>query len=424
MKRLILFLFLIASAIYAQVETSGNVGRAMSVVPFSIDYSEYKSGEAQKTRLDIFVQVPYTSIQFVKKNNTFSAGYSVTLTFYDKDKKNILLEKMWKESIQVALFDQTLSRNNSFISYRTFDFQPGSYTIRCTIEDTDSRKSSTQEFSVVLNTISDTLGISGIMLVSEIIKDPAGEKVFPNVAKLVSNQTDSVLLFHEIYSDKERQVYIEYYLEDLKSKVSTKELLPHNLKAGINSVYYSFKYSDFKLGDYIIKAVLKDSEWKEAAATEKRFFSKIYGLPNSITDLNKAVDQMIYICSPSELGYIKDSENYDEKLNRFFAFWNNKKPNPQVDENPILFEYYRRIEFANNNFKGFSEGWRSDMAMIYVTFGPPSHVERHPFDSNSKPYEIWEYFELNRSFVFMDQTGFGDYRLYNPDYSRWPGYRY
>ncbi|MDP3581631.1 MAG: GWxTD domain-containing protein, partial [Ignavibacteria bacterium] len=64
-----------------------------------------------------------------------------------------------------------------------------------------------------------------------------------------------------------------------------------------------------------------------------------------------------------------------------------------------------------------------DMGMIYITFGPPSNVERHPLDSDAKPYEIWDYYEINRSFTFVDETGFGNYRLINPDFSRWPGYR-
>jgi GWxTD domain-containing protein len=132
---------------------------------------------------------------------------------------------------------------------------------------------------------------------------------------------------------------------------------------------------------------------------------------------------MTYIASGKEIDFILEGESYDDKLNRFFAFWDTKKPNQTLDDNPILYEYYRRIEYANKNFKGMLEGWRSDMGLIYVTFGPPSSVERHPMEIDSKPYEVWDYYELNRYFVFVDQTGFGDYRLLNPDYSRWPGYR-
>jgi hypothetical protein len=56
------------------------------------------------------------------------------------------------------------------------------------------------------------------------------------------------------------------------------------------------------------------------------------------------------------------------------------------------------------------------MGMIFILFGPPSNIERHPFEIDYKPYEIWYYYELNREFVFVDETGFGEYRLVSPIY--------
>ena len=49
----------------------------------------------------------------------------------------------------------------------------------------------------------------------------------------------------------------------------------------------------------------------------------------------------------------------------------------------------------------------------------PNNIERHPFDIDAKPYEIWTYYEQNREFVFVDATGFGDYRLQNPMWDLW-----
>jgi len=54
------------------------------------------------------------------------------------------------------------------------------------------------------------------------------------------------------------------------------------------------------------------------------------------------------------------------------------------------------------------------MGMIYILFGPPNSVDRHPFDIDSKPYEVWYYYQKDRQFMFVDETGFGDYRLMNP----------
>ena len=63
------------------------------------------------------------------------------------------------------------------------------------------------------------------------------------------------------------------------------------------------------------------------------------------------------------------------------------------------------------------------MGMVYITLGPPSAVERHPFDMGAKPYEIWEYYHINRSFLFVDNSGFGDYRLSESPYGDWFKYR-
>jgi len=77
-------------------------------------------------------------------------------------------------------------------------------------------------------------------------------------------------------------------------------------------------------------------------------------------------------------------------------------------------EYYRRVDFANANFGTFIEGWKTDRGMVYIVLGPPNDIERHPFEAGSKPYEIWSYYTINREFVFVDYSGFGEYRLVTP----------
>ena len=88
-----------------------------------------------------------------------------------------------------------------------------------------------------------------------------------------------------------------------------------------------------------------------------------------------------------------------------------------------MLEYYRRVEYANAHFKGYFKGWKSDMGMVYITLGPPDQVTRRPYEMDSRPYEVWEYYTLNMNFVFVDNTNFGDYRLQNPTYGDWFRYR-
>ena len=76
-------------------------------------------------------------------------------------------------------------------------------------------------------------------------------------------------------------------------------------------------------------------------------------------------------------------------------------------------EYFRRINYANRNYTAFGQpGWITDRGRILIKFGFPDDVERHPFEMGSQPYEIWRYYALRKTFVFIDPTGFGDYRLH------------
>ena len=422
MKRIFIMITFLVSVVSAQVEYSTNPENGKSI-SFSVDVGGFKSAVPNKTRMDFFVQVPYSSIQFVKKDDGFYANYNITLTFIDEGKTNIIFERNWKERVKTTDFEQTLSVENFNLSYKTYDLNPGKYFVKCIVEDSDSRTASSKEIPLVVKQISDSLGVSDLMLVSEFVKDSAGEKIIPNVTSSVTNRSTSVPLYFEIYSDKTREINIEYSLDDLKKNTSFKQMEHVTVKPGTNLIKHTINNLSFSVGEYILNAVIKDNDWKIITSVGKKIFSKIHGVPSAITDFDKAVEQIVYISSPDELNFIKDSKNYDEKLERFLGFWDKKKPNPKTDDNPILYEYFRRVDYANKHFKGLTEGWRSDMGMVFITLGPPSSVERHPLDSNIKPYEIWDYYELNRTFVFSDQTGFGDYRLVDPDYSRWPGYR-
>ncbi|TSA29410.1 MAG: GWxTD domain-containing protein [Ignavibacteriales bacterium] len=422
MKKMFITILFLVSVISAQVEYSTN-SRSGKPINFSVDVGGFKSSVPNKTRMDFFVQVPYSSIQFVKKDDGFYANYNITLSFADESKINIIFERTWKERVKTTNFEQTLSMDNFNLSYKTYDLNPGKYFVKCIVEDSDSRSASSKEIPLVVKQISDSLGVSDLMLVSEFVKDSTGEKIIPNVTASVTNRSTSVPLYFEIYSDKTREINIEYSLDDLKNSTSFKQMEHLTVKPGTNLVKHTINNVSFSVGGYLLNAVIKDNDWKIITSVEKKIISKIHGVPSAITDLEKAIQQIIYIASTEELDFIKEGKNYDEKLERFLSFWDKKKPNSKTDDNPILYEYFRRVDYANKHFKGLGEGWHSDMGMIFITFGPPSSVERHPLDSNTKPYEIWDYYELNRTFVFSDQTGFGDYRLVNPDYSRWPGYR-
>src|SRR5690625_5315948 len=43
----------------------------------------------------------------------------------------------------------------------------------------------------------------------------------------------------------------------------------------------------------------------------------------------------------------------------------------------VISLYYERVEQANKQFTSFKEGWKTDLGMIYILFGPPWYVDRY-----------------------------------------------
>nr|WP_286670562.1 GWxTD domain-containing protein [Fodinibius salsisoli] len=115
-----------------------------------------------------------------------------------------------------------------------------------------------------------------------------------------------------------------------------------------------------------------------------------------------------YIVNEKTLDQLRSgSESAREQ--KFRAFWEKRDPTPDTEYNELMAEYYRRIDYAYQNFTTNNTiGYESDQGEIYIKFGPPENKERR-FPANGSTIEIWTY--PNRQFVFRATTGFGDFKL-------------
>ncbi|MFZ0454898.1 MAG: hypothetical protein WAM24_14220, partial [Ignavibacteriaceae bacterium] len=109
MKNLYLFLFIIFTAVnlFAQDEITKNAELKPS--KFNYEYLDFRSDQAVKTRVDVFLQVPYNEIQFIKKGDDFEANYTATVSIFDKEREKLIAEKIWNEKVATKDFSQTTS---------------------------------------------------------------------------------------------------------------------------------------------------------------------------------------------------------------------------------------------------------------------------------------------------------------------------
>jgi len=399
--------------------TKTNIGTKNS---FFQDILNYKSDKKGQTKVEAFIQVPYQTIQFIKVANGFLGKYTITLSFLNKKGEKLYTEKIWNEKITVKDFKSTSSKKISNISRRTFYIQPGVYLIRTSVEDKEIKKEFVKTLKFMVRDFSRDISLSSIMFIENMKVKKGNNRIVPNITKNVANQAQGFPIYYELYSNKKMNATVDYIVSDKKEDVLYKESIPIKVDSGINNIFYTIKDTTISLGTYKLEVLVKNND-EILANTEKMFFSKWVGAPTNITDLETAIDQLEYIATDDQIDYIRAGKTKEEKIKRYKEFWKSKDPNPTDEDNPVFNEYYRRINLADKNFSHYNTpGWRTDRGMVFIVLGPPDNITDHPFDSYAKPYVVWDYYQLSRSFTFVDETGFGDYRLANPldfDYFRY-----
>ncbi len=410
------FIFLLCISTFAQQEPYTVHKKVLGEAVFYHDFVNFFSKKTGLTQVDVFIQVPYKNIQFVKSGEGYTAKYSVTASIYDSSKTTLIIEKLWNETVNVLDYNSTTSKENYNLSKKTFDLKPGSYLVRTALEDLDSKKETISENQFVVRVLAGKISLSDILLISKTNDEKDNNTIVPNISRNIPSSKDGVKIYFEVNSEdtSNTRLTFEYKVANADKEVIHREEEDRDIKPGLNQVLFSFTEFPFELGAYVITVTISDNQNKVIAATTKSFYSQSKGLPTVITDIDKAIAQTVYLSTADELDYMAEGINQTEKTKRFLEFWKKKDPSPNNEENEVFDEYYKRVAYTNENFANYIEGWRTDRGMVFIILGAPNNIDRHPFEYDSKPYEVWEYYNLNRSFIFLDQTGFGDYRLTTP----------
>ncbi len=131
-------------------------------------------------------------------------------------------------------------------------------------------------------------------------------------------------------------------------------------------------------------------------------------------DVEREMGYLTYLMTDRERGQASLLTDLKSKQKFLYEFWKGRSPDPSSTENAFKIEYRKRIGYADQHYTGGArKGWKSDRGRVYILYGPPDEIERFPNSSESNPYEIWHYNNLQGGviFVFVDRNSMGDYIL-------------
>jgi GWxTD domain-containing protein len=420
-----LMVLLVASRLATGSATAQIPSDYASEPMFYFEAVSYASEQPGKARIDVYVQVPYQELRFVKDGEQFVARYDITFSLYTTQGQ-LAHERAWTEVVRVRDFSQTTSGKFYSLSHRPVEIEPGNYQATILIQDQDSRKSARRRRNLLVTDFSrDSLSLSDIMLVSRLSTSGEKRSIVPNITGTIGHQVEGFFLFVEVYSKVDvDSLLLRWRILDTQRREVLRESQIEPASGKVTQAFLKVDRPNLPAGTYFLNIDVTPLHMPEgrstvSASTSRTFTVRWSDLPPIVQDLDKAIDQMRYVARESEMAFIREAKDPAEKRNRFLEFWKRRDPDPRTPENELLEEYYNRVDYANKNFTHYTEGWRTDRGMVYIYLGPPDNVERYPFQSNSKPYEIWYYNQINRRYVFVDESGFGDYKLRSPLTDLW-----
>lgn len=415
-KPLFFLLLVVFLPLEAQIENQR--ARVEPGAEFTFEALSFAGTDSAASRLDVFVSLPFEALSFIQKQDGYEASYEESIIIFDSSNA-LVREKLSFERVNVGSFSETTTPGRYNVTQRVISITPGLYTLKVTVRDSETRKSLTTTRQVsVRSVVNLPLAMSDLMLVSRVRTENGRRSIVPNASGNVLSSADGLHLFCEIYNTTDCDTLDLSYSIASGKVVLPPVLLTSTIATGWRTpIFVKVDISALSLGLHSITlsvAIRRSSPADICSQTTaaRSFTMRWTGIPAAIRDLEAAINQLEYLVGTKTLDSIKNAPTPEEKKQKFLEFWSRRDPSPGFERNEAMEEYYGRVAYANKSFSNYShEGWRSDRGMVFILFGAPSRVDRHPFDSDAKPYEFWYYDDLNYRFLFVDQTGFGDYRL-------------
>ena len=384
---------------------------------FYADPLVFYSSDSANARLDLYLEIPYDRIQFKKNSSTKDLTASISYTVkVSNDAGQPVISEIYDETLNISSSDAKTYKDESKFIVKSFAVKIGNYTSVITLKDNNSKTELSKNYSFkVIDHVGEDIFTSDMMIVSNYEIEASGKKkITPSV-----NNNLGVLknfyVFYEIYNTKpdNTEVSYTYQIIDIKNNSSVLQTNKYTLVPGANKIIEKLSTENIMIGDFRLE--LKDNLSGKILEV-KNVTNRWTDFPIAIKDIDVAISQLQYVATSEEMDKLKEAKTTAEKEKMFIEFWKKKDPSPATPRNELMIEYYNRIKIANERYSHYNEGWRSDMGMVFIIYGNPSNIDRHPYENQTKPYEVWDYYDINRQFVFVDDTGFGDYRLITPIY--------
>ncbi len=408
-------------------------GSAQAQKPFSILFSEVHTIPNDSGNTVYYsYRIPFSNLVFEKKGNSYSANFRILVEVTDSVKK-FIARQISEKSLTAKDFDQTNSKEIFYEGLIDFHLPSTVYFLNPVFTDINSGReinlepiylplSARGNFLKAIIRTANEFGCNdeSFHALSNFNDNfPFGESehefIIPspdtsvsNIYVLIINNSDTVF---NGTADGQLISPIDFFECGGRILISG----TNGKENGKPLKLFIVKNIAKNLFEGILTIFVSEAPFGTKSKPEKAYNGRVnwYNKPLSLSNPELAVKMLKYIESDSLINTLL-SHKEKEYPKLLFNYWKKYDPAPQTSFNPLMLEYYSRVDYAQRNFSTITgtKGIESDRGMVFIKFGKPTKIERTS-DEYGKIVETWSYEKLQKRFVFVDRQGTGEFLLRN-----------
>jgi GWxTD domain-containing protein len=419
---------------------------AQSNFDFEFDYAQF-GYDSTSNFVEFYYSFNQASLKIEQQNSHNNLEGILKIFVRDSVKGDTIINNQWM--IKSEITDTSATSKQLLVGTLGFVIPKGSFVCEITGSDLHDAKNFRviKEQFKIEPLLKNSLMISDIQLASKMVQGSENKnsvfykntyEVIP-IPNVVFGKSQPALFFYtEIYnlqspSLKSSQIKMNQFLYNSKGKLikEKSKLLSRNSSTRVE--VGSYILSNYPTDTYTLLIALIDSAGNLGISTAKKFFiynpdiivadsfevaatsviSSAFG-SMSEEELDDLFEKSRYIATNDEIEKYKKLSTADGKKEFMFEFWKAKDSNTESTQNEYFRTYIQRVKICDERYKSMGkEGWQTDRGRVFLLYGDPTEIERYPNQLETRPYEIWQYTEIEGGvyFVFADLTGFSDYQL-------------
>jgi len=351
------------------------------------------------------VSMRNSGFAFRRDGDQFVADYRVEITI--RTATGLAAMSARDERVRVGTFRETQRSDESIIFQDYLRVASGDYVLAVAVRDRNGANAGRAEMPITVP----ALQRSAVSLPITVYQArPRTDASHP--PELVLNARQSIA-----YGSDSLQVYVETYGMAAGSHFVLAAIDPAGGVAwsdtvvadsgAVRGVVRAIPPSAFSIGRY----ELQIRQRGQVIATTPFIVS--FSDQFAVANLEDIVSLLRYMPDADSLRAILHAPAADRPA-MWQRYWHNSDPNPATPEHEAIEEYLNRVRIANDQFNDEGgPGWLTERGEVFISIGPPNEIidRRAEQQIGRGRYIIWNYYDYRLTLNFIDDTGFGRFRL-------------